>query len=199
MSNDVTLHGYPPIPNDEDQRLASFPAQSHWMGKNFPNGLSVNGQAPTVEQMYTLWYQDTDQGNAAGAMIPRTQPRTQRRPDPDATTTQQLGFDLTTKASERFPNMKLWRNNVVKAKAKNKDGSYRFVKAGLNGQGDYSGIMGPMGRRVEIELKVGKDKLSQDQEDFRAMILGCGGIYLECRDAESTLAELEILYRGEGN
>lgn len=122
-----------------------------------------------------------------------------RRPDPDATATQRLAFDLSTKASERFPNLKLWRNNRVDAVAQNRDGSTRRIRAGINGQGDYSGIMGPMGRRVEIELKVGKDVLSQDQIDFRSMILGCGGIYLECRDAETTLAELEILYRGEGN
>lgn len=66
MSNDVTIHGYPPIPNDEDQRYASFPDQSHWKCADYPNGLSVNGQAPTEEQMYTLWYQETDQGRAAG-------------------------------------------------------------------------------------------------------------------------------------
>ncbi len=52
----------------ETQRLQSFPDQSHWKCADYPNGLSVNGQAPTEEQQRTLWYGETDQGRAAGAV-----------------------------------------------------------------------------------------------------------------------------------
>lgn len=133
------------------------------------------------------------------------------------TTTNQLTFTLLSEAPRRMPNLRLWRNNtgggvgmatVKQAVAAIHLGDHRGavyllssrpVKFGLEGSADLSGIMGPSGRRVEIEVKAGRDKQSMEQQGFQGMITALGGIYLVARDAEECLRELEVLYRGEGN
>lgn len=66
----------------------------------------------------------------------------------------------------------IWRNNTGAAEVKG-----RFVRFGLPGQADCSGILAPLGRRVEIEFKSPGKKPSEDQKAFRKMIEKHGGLY----------------------
>lgn len=103
----------------------------------------------------------------------------------------EITANLLIKIPERFPNIRVWRNNRVKAMAVGRGGKMRMISAGIDGQGDVSGLVGPTGRRLEVEVKAGDDKLNEDQIKFRKMILALGGIYVEARSAEGGLQLLE--------
>ena len=87
-----------------------------------------------------------------------------------------------------FPeSVRAWRNNSGSIKV---DG--RFVKFGLPGQGDISGIT-KNGTRIEIECKDPKGRQSEDQKLFQKMIDNFNGIYIVCytwKDVESVLTHL---------
>jgi hypothetical protein len=102
----------------------------------------------------------------------------------------ELTADLLIRIPRRFREVRVWRNNRIKAMAKGRGGRMRMVSAGVNGQGDISGIAGPKGVRVEIEVKAGKDQLSLDQIRFGQMIRSHGGIYLVAHQVEPTLDDL---------
>jgi hypothetical protein len=104
----------------------------------------------------------------------------------------QITADLLIEIPRRFPNITVWRSNRVDAMAVGRGGKMRRVSAGIDGQGDITGI-GPQGRRLEIEVKSGRDKMRLSQHAFRAMILGAGGVYIVARDVETTLAELSAI------
>lgn len=71
-------------------------------------------------------------------------------------------------------DLTIWRNN---SGVDNSEG--RFIKYGISGQGDVSGIMCP-GTRIEIEFKrLGKDQ-TRAQSVFQYMIESFGGLYLLC-------------------
>jgi predicted RecB family endonuclease len=101
-----------------------------------------------------------------------------------------LTAELLVRIPERFPQARVWRNNRIKAMAVGRGGRPRMVDAGVNGQADISGIAGPLGRRLEIEVKAGKDVLSQDQIRFGNMIRERGGVYLVAREVDLTLNAL---------
>lgn len=122
---------------------------------------------------------------------------------------------LLIEIPKRFPGCRVWRQNtgmgvpiasVNKAIALIVMGAVKEGLAllkyknrfGIVGGGDVSGIMNG-GRRMEIEVKGGKDRQSDEQKAFQSMIVALGGIYLICRSVDVTLDELGILYRGEGN
>ena len=108
-----------------------------------------------------------------------------------STPANKITADLLEKISQRFfPRVIVWRNNRVKAKVTGAGGRPRFLDAGIDGQADISGIAGPHGRRVEIEVKAGRDELSANQKAFRTMILDHGGIYIEAREVDAALGEL---------
>jgi hypothetical protein len=54
----------------------------------------------------------------------------------------------------------------------------RRVQAGIDGQADISGIVGPSGKRLELEVKCGKDRQSLEQIAFERMIRERGGVYV---------------------
>ncbi|MFA6242583.1 MAG: hypothetical protein WC655_16720 [Candidatus Hydrogenedentales bacterium] len=87
------------------------------------------------------------------------------------------------------PDIKVWRQNC---------GAFvvgkRFVRFGIPGQADITGIM-KGGRRIEIEVKTKRGKLSPEQETFRKMIEDCGGLYIVARDLDDVLAALAELIR----
>lgn len=122
---------------------------------------------------------------------------------------------LLIEIPKRFSGCRVWRQNtgmgvpiasvkqaIACIMARDYKGAIAALsytnRFGIVGGGDVSGIMNG-GRRMEIEVKAGKDKQSDEQKGFQEMIRSLGGIYLVCRDVSVTLAELEILYRGEGN
>jgi hypothetical protein len=87
-----------------------------------------------------------------------------------------------------------WRNNRIDAMAAGKDGRPRRVSAGINGQADITGIL-PDGRRLEIEVKVGKDKQSAAQIAFGRMIESHGGVYIVARDLGECIACIKARIR----
>jgi VRR-NUC domain. len=98
--------------------------------------------------------------------------------------------ELLDEIPKQFPHIRVWRSNRVKAMAVGRGGKPRMIDAGIDGQGDISGIIAPTGKRLEIEVKAGDDRLSEDQEKFRDMIRYHGGVYIEARDVERTLDQL---------
>lgn len=73
-----------------------------------------------------------------------------------------------------LPGWKLWRQNTGAFKVPE---SNRFIRFGVNGQADITGLT-PEGRRVEIEVKRPGGKQSPAQKEFEAMIKANGGIYV---------------------
>lgn len=67
----------------------------------------------------------------------------------------------------------------------------RKIKYGINGESDLDGIIAPHGRKLCIEVKTGKGKLSVDQIKYRDMILKFGGIYIKATSVDQVLKELK--------
>ena len=74
---------------------------------------------------------------------------------------------------KHFPTTcRAWRNNAGAAMVKD-----QFVRFGVKGQADISGIMSD-GRRLEIECKAEGKKQSKDQIAFMEMIRAHRGLYI---------------------
>lgn len=69
----------------------------------------------------------------------------------------------------------------------------RRVSAGIDGQADISGIVGPSGKRLEIEVKAGKDRMRPTQNAFRHMMATHGGIYIIAHNVDDCLRDLEAV------
>lgn len=63
----------------------------------------------------------------------------------------------------------------------------KLVRYGLVGCADITGILAGSGRRVEIEVKTGRAKQTDNQEFFESMIRMMGGIYYVARDTQETV------------
>ncbi len=105
---------------------------------------------------------------------------------------------LLTEIKREFPYIVLWRNNRLEANVIGRGGKVRHVSAGIDGQGDLTGIIGHCmkydginiaGKRIEIEVKI-LDKMRPSQWAFKAMIEQHGGLYLVARSVEQCLADL---------
>jgi hypothetical protein len=72
--------------------------------------------------------------------------------------------------------------------------AWRRVRTTINGSADVSGISGPQGRRIEIELKHGKGKQRPDQILFEEMIRRHNGVYVLAYSADEVGTKL----RAEG-
>jgi len=86
----------------------------------------------------------------------------------------------------RLPWLRIWRNNTGVAVTRG-----RVVRFGKVGQGDITGIMLPSGRRVEIEVKAGKNKQSPHQVRFQQMIEKYGGLYILARSVSDAMNALQ--------
>ena len=73
----------------------------------------------------------------------------------------------------------VWRQNTGAAAI----GS-RFVRFGRPGCADISGMMVGTGRRVELEVKTPRGKISQHQAAFGELVADCGGVYAVVRSVE---------------
>jgi hypothetical protein len=69
------------------------------------------------------------------------------------------------------------------------------ISFGVTGQCDISGLVGPNGRRLEIEVKTGTGRLSDSQKNFRDMIMDLGGLHIELRDLKDldAINQMELL------
>lgn len=121
-----------------------------------------------------------------------------------------LTSTLLIEIPKRFPKVRLWRQNtgggVGMSTVKRAVGLLqqnrisdaitlllsRPIKFGIEGGGDISGVAGPHGRRIEIEIKTGKDRQSESQIAFAAMIRKAGGLYIVARSVEQCLEDLEF-------
>ncbi len=124
-------------------------------------------------------------------------------------TANELTAALLIEIPKRFPNVRVWRQNtgggigmstVKQAVALIRSGQYakaislllsRPIKWGVEGAGDISGLHGPHGRRIEIEIKADGDKQSEQQRAFQSMVERLGGVYILARDVEGCLMELD--------
>lgn len=106
-------------------------------------------------------------------------------------TANDLTAQLLIEIPKRFPHIRVWRSNRIDAMAVGKNGKLRRVQAGIDGQGDITGIIGKSGRRLEIEVKAGRDRMRDTQHAFQAMIVKASGVYILARDVERCLADLE--------
>lgn len=112
-------------------------------------------------------------------------------------TANQITAALLIEIPKRFPG-RIWvyRNNRLEADAIGKGGRTRHVSAGINGQGDLSGVVTvehagrKFGLRLEVEIKAGRDRMSPVQMAFQSMILGMGSVYILARDVDECLLEL---------
>jgi hypothetical protein len=134
-------------------------------------------------------------------------------------TANELTAALLIEIPKRFQQCRVWRQNtgagigmstVKQAIALIRSGQYtaainllanRPIKWGIEGCADISGICRrtvysqpydvTFGMRLEIEVKVGRDKQSDEQKGFQSMIESLGGIYIIARDVEGCLASLQ--------
>src|SRR5262245_5160110 len=83
-----------------------------------------------------------------------------------------------------------WRNNTGVMKAQNEDGSERFIRFGIPGMPDVSGLIPPIGRMIAIECKVGRNPLSEDQDRVLRDFGDAGALTAVVRDTTQGLAEL---------
>ncbi len=114
-------------------------------------------------------------------------------------TANEITARLLVEIPKRFPGARAWRSNVLAARTRDN----RVVRAGLPGQADITGIVAvrmlaqerPVGVRLEIEVKAGRDRLSEQQESFRRMIAERGGIHIVAHDVEVALEKLALCVR----
>lgn len=87
-----------------------------------------------------------------------------------------------------------WRNNVGAAVYRNSAGANRFVKFGITGQSDITGIC--MGRRLDIEVKQPGGKSTPAQIQYGKTMTSNGGIYYVAESLDEAMSKLhyEIRY-----
>ena len=83
-----------------------------------------------------------------------------------------------------------WRNNTGVAREAQKDGSIRFVRYGMKGAPDVMGLVPPIGRLIALEVKCGRDVLSEDQQRVLSDFEAAGALTAVVRDNLGGLAEL---------
>lgn len=81
---------------------------------------------------------------------------------------------------------RIWRVNTGAGQM----ASGRFVRFGVAGQSDISGIYRD-GRRIEIEVKAARGRPSEQQRAWAKMIGEMGGLYLLARSADEVEAWLD--------
>lgn len=100
-------------------------------------------------------------------------------------TANQITAALLIEIPRRY-DARVWRQQSIVARYAD-----RTVTAVPAGASDISGILGPTGRRIEIEVKAKKDRMRGQQPRWRDMIRAHGGIHIVARSVEQALEELE--------
>ena len=127
-------------------------------------------------------------------------------------TANDLTARLLIEIPKRFPNGRVWRNNTGKGvgidtveRAIRLLGAGQIKEAvmllrsrpisfGLVGSPDIEGILpiGFCGCWLGVEVKTGRDKMTEGQVLFRDMIVRAGGIFVEARDVETALTSIKV-------
>lgn len=86
-----------------------------------------------------------------------------------------------------------WRNDVVvwRSNAGAVKTERSFVRFGIPGQADISGVIKPWGTRLEIEVKRPKGRLSEHQKVFRDRMLEAGAVYFVATSSDECLTLLD--------
>lgn len=120
-------------------------------------------------------------------LVPRTLPPTAN----------EITTELLLRVSKELPDVWLWRNNRFIGKAVGAGGKVRHVSAGIDGQGDLSGLATVTANnkkiavRVELEVKTHNDRVRPTQEAFGRKIQRMGGIYFVVRDVDEAIQEMK--------
>jgi ribulose-5-phosphate 4-epimerase/fuculose-1-phosphate aldolase len=90
-----------------------------------------------------------------------------------------------------FDGCRVWQNQT--GVARTLDGK-RIIRYGKEGSADITGIIkckSGAGIRLEVEVKVGKDTLSEEQKSFQKMIDTHGALYIEARNIQETVDQVK--------
>lgn len=99
--------------------------------------------------------------------------------------------DLQRAILERLaliPGLVVWRSNTGVSRS-----GGRFVRFGIKGQGDITGLL-PGGKRLELEVKLPGGKVSPEQVEFGARINAAGGLWAVVRSVdEAVIRVMEVM------
>ena len=95
-----------------------------------------------------------------------------------------------------MPHVRLWRANVglaipVSQVCDDCRRRCRPVQFGVPGQADLTGIIGPVGRRLEVEVKSPTGSQSEKQRRFQQMVEMRGGLYAVVRSVDDALRAIQ--------
>lgn len=76
---------------------------------------------------------------------------------------------------------------------KEEKGQYIPRAHGAKGSADITATLPPLGKRLEIEVKFGKDRQSPDQKKFQDQIEAMGGIYIIVRTWDDFIKQFNKL------
>lgn len=94
----------------------------------------------------------------------------------------------------RYRSIPAWRQNCG-AMSTTYNGKSRFIRFNRPGAADISGLLPSHGgRRLEIEVKAAKGRVTPAQEAFLSMIREAGGVAGVCRSVEDVV---ELLREAE--
>jgi hypothetical protein len=86
---------------------------------------------------------------------------------------------------------RVWRQNSGTFRERNRDGSFRYIRANTaRGMADIMGVLTD-GRTLAIEVKSATGRVSPDQAAFLESIASAGGIAGVCRSIDDAAALLE--------
>lgn len=74
---------------------------------------------------------------------------------------------------------------------KQEKGQYIPRAGGAKGSADITATLPPLGRRLEVEVKYGKDRQSPDQKKFQEEIEAMGGIYIIVRTWDDFITKMK--------
>ncbi len=86
-----------------------------------------------------------------------------------------------------MPEVRLWPRSVGCARHIHTNSIVRY---GVVGETDIDGII-KGGRRLAIEVKTGRGKLSKEQESWRDMLIRFGALYIEARSLDQVVEEIK--------
>lgn len=86
----------------------------------------------------------------------------------------------------KIPSVKVWRANTGLASTVHGT-KLRF---GIKGQADITGILGPTGKRLEIEVKSSTGKQTADQQAWEKQIASLGGMYILARSLDQAMVPI---------
>ncbi len=114
----------------------------------------------------------------------------------------QITAELLLRIQKEFgEDQWVWRNNRITAKAIGRGGATRHVSAGIDGQGDITGmaavdvmtmkgIRKRVSIRMEIEVKSHNDRIRPTQEAFAARCSRMGAFYLVVSDVDRGIRDI---------